>query len=54
VPGIRFVLRPDFDVTPETAVIPDAAWASSSDPVVPVGTVLAWKQLDTEDAAPGW
>jgi len=45
VPGIRFVLRPDFDVTPETAVIPDAAWAGSSDPAVPVGTVLDWNRV---------
>jgi hypothetical protein len=45
VPGIRFVLRPDFDVTPETAVIPDVAWAASSDPAVPVGTVLDWNRV---------
>jgi hypothetical protein len=45
VPGIRFVLWPDFDVTPETAVIPDVAWAGSSDPAVPVGTVLDWNRV---------
>ncbi len=38
VPGVRFVLRPDFDVTPETGASPGAGWAggiAESDPAVP-------------------
>ena len=45
LPGIRFVLRPDFDVTPETAVIVDAEAA------VPVGTVLDWNRVPAGDLA---
>ncbi len=41
LPGIRFVLRPDFDVTPETTVFSGDA----SDPAVPVGTVLDWNRV---------
>src|SRR5580704_5406607 len=47
LPGIRFVLRPDFDVTPETAAIP----GESSGPAVPVGTVLDWNRVPAGDLA---
>ena len=52
LPGIRFVLRPDFDVTPETG--PGAVWAdaiASSDPAVPVGTVLDWNRIPAGELA---
>ena len=54
VPGIRFVLRPDFDVTPETGVSPGAGWAggiTESDPAVPVGTVLDWNRVPAGELA---
>jgi uncharacterized protein len=38
MPGVRFVLRPDFDVTPETG----AGWADSA---VRLGTVLDWNRV---------
>jgi uncharacterized protein len=38
VPGLRFVLRPQFDVTPET---PDGAAVAS----VAIGTVLDWNRV---------
>ncbi len=40
VPGIRFVLRPDFDVTPETPDTERAGEIVACDPAVPLGTVL--------------
>ena len=46
-PGIRFVLRPDFDVTPETTVIAGDA----SGPPVPVGTVLDWNRVPAGELA---
>jgi hypothetical protein len=48
VPGIRFVLRPDFDVTPEPAVLSadgSTGLTTGSDPPVPVGTVLDWNRV---------
>jgi uncharacterized protein len=49
LPGIWFVLRPDFDVTPETGVRSaggcDAAVPVESDAAVPVGTVLDWNRV---------
>ena len=54
VPGIRFVLRPDFDVTPETGVSSGAGWArgiTESDPAVPVGTVLDWNRVPAGELA---
>ncbi len=50
VPGIRFVLRPDFDVTPEGSVVPDAGLAGG-DPAVPVGTVLDWNRVPAGELA---
>jgi uncharacterized protein len=47
LPGIRFVLRPDFDVTPETSAIP----GDGSEPPVPVGTVLDWNRVPAGDLA---
>jgi hypothetical protein len=47
LPGIRFVLRPDFDVTPETPAIP----GDGSGPPVPVGTVLDWNRVPAGDLA---
>ena len=41
LPGVRFVLRPDFDVTPETTTVP----GEESGPPVPVGTVLDWNRV---------
>ena len=53
VPGIRFVLRPDFDVTPE-AIVDSAAegsgTAGTSRPV-PLGTVLDWNRLPAGELA---
>jgi uncharacterized protein len=43
VPGIRFVLRPDFDVTPETTASPDES--------VPLGTVLDWNRVPAGELA---
>ena len=54
LPGIRFVLRPDFDVTPETSVGSDAGRAGGivgSDPAVPVGTVLDWNRVPAGELA---
>ena len=54
VPGIRFVLRPDFDVTPETGVSPGAGWVggiTESEPAVPVGTVLDWNRVPAGELA---
>ena len=54
VPGIRFVLRPDFDVTPETGASPGGGWAggiAQSDPAVPVGTVLDWNRVPAGELA---
>jgi DNA helicase HerA-like ATPase len=43
VPGVRFVLRPEFDVTPET---PDDASSPGTDPAgVPLGVVLDRQRL---------
>jgi uncharacterized protein len=53
VPGIRFVLRPDFDVTPEATVSGDG-WpggAADRDPAVPVGTVLDWNRIPADQLA---
>ena len=47
LPGIRLVLRPDFDVTPETAVIAD----DGSGPPVPAGTVLDWNRVPAGELA---
>src|SRR5271169_5094319 len=47
LPGIRFVLRPDFDVTPETTVIA----GDGSGPPVPVGTVLDWNRVPAGELA---
>jgi len=54
LPGIRFVLRPDFDVTPETSAIPDGGGAgriAGGDPAVPVGTVLDWNRVPAGELA---
>jgi DNA helicase HerA-like ATPase len=54
LPGIRFVLRPDFDVTPETMALPGDGWAgeiTGSDPAVPVGTVLDWNRVPAGELA---
>jgi hypothetical protein len=47
LPGIRFVQRPDFDVTPETTVVV----GDESGPPVPVGTVLDWNRVPAGDLA---
>ena len=47
LPGIRLVLRPDFDVTPETAVIA----GDGSGPPVPAGTVLDWNRVPAGELA---
>ena len=47
LPGIRFVLRPDFDVTPETTVIA----GDGGGPAVPVGTVLDWNRVPAGELA---
>ncbi len=47
LPGIRLVLRPDFDVTPETTVIA----GDGSGPPVPVGTVLDWNRVPAGELA---
>ena len=49
LPGVRFVLRPDFDVTPETTAVP----GEQSGPPVPVGTVLDWNRVPAGDLAVG-
>ncbi len=46
VPGIRFVLRPDFDVTPETPIL-----TARTGPPVPLGTVLDWNRLPAGELA---
>ena len=54
VPGIRFVLRPDFDVTPEPAVISGDGWPdgiADGDPAVPIGTVLDWNRVPAGELA---
>ena len=53
VPGIRFVLRPDFDVTPETALIPATAGSGTAgtSPPIPLGTVLDWNRVPAGDLA---
>jgi uncharacterized protein len=38
VPGLRFTLRPEFDITPETAAVPGHQ-------AVTVGTVLDWNRI---------
>ena len=45
LPGLRFVLRPDFDVTPETT----NGWAEGEAPVT-VGTVLDWNRMPARRA----
>jgi uncharacterized protein len=45
VPGIRFTLRPDFDVTPETSAAADG---------VPLGTVLDQNRLPAGTLAVPW
>ena len=47
LPGLRFVLRPDFDVTPETTAVP----GEGGGPPVPVGTVLDWNRVPAGDLA---
>jgi hypothetical protein len=47
LPGIRLVLRPDFDVTPETTVVA----GDGSAPPVPVGTVLDWNRVPAGELA---
>src|SRR5580700_6494620 len=47
LPGIRLVLRPDFDVTPETAVVA----GDGSGPPVPAGTVLDWNRVPAGELA---
>ena len=47
LPGIRLVLRPDFDVTPETAVIA----GDGNGPPVPAGTVLDWNRVPAGELA---
>ena len=53
LPGIRFVLRPDFDVTPETAAISSGAGTGTAygDPGVPLGTVLDWNRVPAGELA---
>jgi uncharacterized protein len=54
LPGIRFVLRPDFDVTPETSFSSDADRAGrivGSNPAVPMGTVLDWNRVPAGELA---
>jgi uncharacterized protein len=54
VPGIRFVLRPDFDVTPEpadSAAAGQAGTTTAHDPAVPVGTVLDWNRIPAGELA---
>ena len=51
LPGIRLVLRPDFDVTPETTVIPGNGRAAGRDLAVPLGTVLDWNRVPTGELA---
>jgi uncharacterized protein len=46
VPGVRFVLRPDFDVTPETTVVPGGGLDG-----VPLGTVLDWNRVPAGELA---
>ena len=54
LPGVRFVLRPDFDVTPETT-IDSGSWRdgriADSEPAVPVGTVLDWNRIPAGELA---
>ncbi|HXL94786.1 MAG TPA: ATP-binding protein [Streptosporangiaceae bacterium] len=42
VPGLRLVLRPEFDITPETSRIPSGNGASRA---VTAGTVLDWNRV---------
>jgi DNA helicase HerA-like ATPase len=54
VPGVRFVLRPDFDVTPETVLIPRArsdGHIAESAAAVPLGTVLDWNRVPAGELA---
>jgi len=54
LPGIRLVLRPDFDITPETTVIPGngrPGETARSDLAIPVGTVLDWNRMPAGDLA---
>ncbi|HLK73636.1 MAG TPA: ATP-binding protein [Streptosporangiaceae bacterium] len=44
IPGVRFVLRPDFDVTPEVAIA-SGNGRGGADPAVPLGTVLDWNRI---------
>jgi DNA helicase HerA-like ATPase len=43
VPGLRLVLRPEFDITPETSRIPSGNGAGSR--TVTAGTVLDWNRV---------
>jgi DNA helicase HerA-like ATPase len=43
VPGLRLVLRPEFDITPETSRIPSGNGAGSR--AVTAGTVLDWNRV---------
>jgi uncharacterized protein len=57
LPGIRFVLRPEFDVTPEPAVISGNGrreGAAGSDPAVPLGIVLDWNRIPAGVLAVPW
>src|ERR1700733_6708379 len=48
VPGIRFVLRPDFDVTPELG---SGVAQADGESAVPVGTVLDWNRVPAGELA---
>ena len=49
VPGLRMVLRPEFDLTPETALA--GAAAGAGDGMVRVGEVLDWNRVPCGDLA---
>jgi hypothetical protein len=55
VPGIRFVLRPDFDVTPETTEPTDIRDTTDTTDTgskrIPLGTVLDWNRLPSGELA---
>jgi len=51
LPGLRLVLRPDFDVTPESTVISGNGWTTDSDPAVLLGTVLDWNRVPVGELA---
>ncbi len=51
LPSLRLVLRPDFDVTPESTVISGNGWTTDSDPAVLLGTVLDWNRVPVGELA---